>query len=96
MKLPRVPQNETIPFSDEQIQSGLDGAPWGSYPDRNLTLILLLLGSGLRAGAVVDLNTSHVNREDGTRLVIGMSAVARSWVGPCVTPSGATSSGAAP
>lgn len=69
VKAPKVPEDEIIPFTDEQVQAMLDGARRGLCADRDVTLILLLLDSGLRAGAVVGANMEDVDREDGTLLV---------------------------
>src|SRR6266536_5415112 len=68
VKPPRVPDDQIVPLTQEQVQALLDAARRdgrGRHPERDVALVLLMVDSGLRASEVAALTIGDVEKGDG-------------------------------
>ena len=72
LKPPKVPKKVISTLSDAEIMSILDVLdPRNTCDERNRTIIMILLDSGLRVGEVIDLKLDDINLDQGLLKVMG-------------------------
>lgn len=71
IRAPRVPDDQIIPFREEQVQQLLDACRSTQAPERDTAITLLLLDSGMRVSELCPLLISSVDRGSGELTVIG-------------------------
>jgi len=71
VRRPKLPKRLVARLSEDQVQRLLDLVEQTQSPQRNMALILLLVGSGLRRGEVLGLRVSDVDFREGKVTVIG-------------------------
>lgn len=71
VKAPRVPTDQIQPLDPEQLQSLVDAARRTASPERDVSIILMLVDTGMRCSELTHLKMTDIDRGTGELTVVG-------------------------